>query len=139
MPCLWLQHNNSQLFINVGIIDASAVNLSASPIVGASLAAPRMFVALVDTGAERTMISTNVVNTLGLKPQGSILVHGVGPTPTPHNGYLFHVAFTIPIIVPGRPGASPTGPQQLMVFIHPVPIYGAELPVPRGFDVLLVW
>jgi hypothetical protein len=96
-----------------------------------------MFVSLVDTGAQRTMISTNVVNALGLKPQGSILVHGVGPVSVPHNGYLFHVAFTIPIVVAGATRTSPSVPQQVLVFIHPVPIYGAELPNPGGFDVLL--
>src|SRR5271170_3926375 len=94
MPCLWLQHNNSQLFINVGIVDATAFNAAAAAV---PAALPRMFVALVDTGAQRTMISTNVVTALGLQPQGQIRVQGVGPNFTWHNGYLFHVAFTIPV------------------------------------------
>ena len=69
MPCLWLTHNNSQLFINVGIIDALTQKLSWNSM-GANIPPPRMFTSLVDTGAQRTMISTNVVTTLGLKPQG---------------------------------------------------------------------
>lgn len=132
MPCLWLQHNNSQLFVSLGILDAIAANIAATPPIGGQIASPRMFLALVDTGAQRTMISNNVVNALGLPPQGKIPIQGVGHTVTYHNGYLFHVAFTLPIIVQGKPV-----PNQLAVFVHPSVIYGAELTAVTGFDVLL--
>jgi hypothetical protein len=97
-----------------------------------------MFSALIDTGAQKTMISTNVVNALALQAQGQIPIQGVGPNITYHNGYLFHVAFTLPLLAPGQ--ASPTvpgAPFTLLVHINPNVIYGAELPVLAGFDVLL--
>lgn len=133
MPCLWLQHNNSQLFIRVGILDAA--NVAAMP-AGGSIPVPQMFVALVDTGAQKTMISTNVANRLNLQPQGKIAIRGVGPNITYHNGYLFHVAFTIPISPLPQP-LVPGAQIQLAVFVFPSPIYGAELPNESGFDVLL--
>jgi Aspartyl protease len=137
MPCLWLQHNNSQLFINVGILDASDVNITASGTIATNIPMPPpMFIALVDTGAQKTMISTRVVRTLGLQPQGMIPIQGVGPNVTHHNGYLFHVAFTIPLIAPGQQ-IVPGSPIPVMMFIHPTAIYGAELTSTTGFDVLL--
>lgn len=133
MPCLWLQHNNSQLFVSVGIIDAAALNVQAP----ALAVPPRMFVALIDTGAQKTMISTNVVNALGLQPQGQIPIQGVGPNITYHNGYLFHVAFTMQAAA----RAAPPGQQVMVAHINSNVIYGAELAVPPGaqaaFDVLL--
>lgn len=140
MPCLWLQHNNSQLFVNVAIIDAAAVNVQAVAAGGANQLAtpPRMFVALVDTGAQKTMISTNVVNALSLQPQGQIAIQGVGPNITYHNAYLFHVAFTMAI---GGQPVPPAGQRAMIVHINSNVIYGAELTVPPGaqatFDVLL--
>jgi hypothetical protein len=94
-----------------------------------------MFLGLVDTGAQKTMISTNVVNQLGLQPQGKIAVQGVGGL-AHHDGYLFHVAFTLSIIQPGQI-ITPGSPVQLMVYINPAVIYGAELSTIHGFDVLL--
>jgi hypothetical protein len=138
MPCLWLQHNSSQLFVNVGILDATKINLAAMPVFGGGTAVPQMFVALVDTGAQATMISSNVVANLNLQPQGKIAIQGVGPNITYHNGYLFHVAFTIPLTP--IPQGLPPGSQvqvQLAVFILPKAIYGAELTTASGFDVLL--
>ena len=44
---------------------------------------------------------------------------------------LFHVAFTIPT------GLTLAGQMQVMVFIHPTVIYGAEFTPPSNFDVLL--
>jgi len=94
-----------------------------------------MFVALVHTGAQKTKISTNVVSQLGLQPQGKIPVQGVGSL-AHHNGYLFHVAFTIPVVQPGQI-ITPGSQVQIMVFILPAVIYGAELSAIHGFDVLL--
>lgn len=140
MPCLWLQHNNSQLFINVAIIDAATFNVAGGPIGPQLPGPPPMFAALVDTGAQKTMITTNVVNTLGLQAQGQIPIQGVGPNITWHNGYLFHVAFTMPVVGPAAV-AMPPGQMQLMVHVNPNVIYGAELTAPAGapaaFDVLL--
>lgn len=137
MPCLWLQHNNSQLFINVGILDATKSPLAGLQTVGGVMAPPQMFVALVDTGAQRTMISANVANTLNLQPQGKIPIQGVGPAMTYHNSYLFHVAFTVPAQMPGQVTQTPGSPMQLLVFINPITIYGGELTITSGFDVLL--
>jgi hypothetical protein len=77
MPCLWLQHNKSQLFITVGILDATTANIAAMPFIGGTGPTPQMFVALVDTGAQKTMISNNVVSRLNLQSQGKIAIQGV--------------------------------------------------------------
>jgi hypothetical protein len=96
-----------------------------------------MFRALVDTGAQKTMISPNVIKTLSLPPLGKILISGVGPTAHFHNGYLFYVAFVMPVLVPGQvmvPGQQVPA----IVNIHQDPVYGAEIPSTNGhFDVLL--
>src|SRR5438874_1586134 len=134
MPCLWLQHNKSQLFIDVAIIDALAINVIGDPAAtGAIMQPPQTFNALVDTGAQKTMISASVANTLGLLPQGQIPIQGVGPNVTYHNGYLFHVGFMIPLITP----VAVRGQMQVGIFIQQDVIWGAELPAPVGFDVLL--
>jgi hypothetical protein len=78
-----------------------------------------MFQALLDTGAQRTMISTNVVNTLNLTPVGSIPIQGVGDKVSFHNGYLFHVAFVFPMTSP-IPGAAPSR----AIYSNLKPIYG---------------
>ena len=92
MPVVWGAHNNSDIYINVGIIDASAINLaSMAPVSATPIAPPSMFRALVDTGAQKTMISPNVISTLNLPPLGKILISGVGPSAHYHNAYLFHV------------------------------------------------
>ena len=136
MPCLWGSHNRSQLFLDVGIIDASSINLPSSP--GqqlTNLAPPSMFRSLVDTGCQRTMISTNVVARLGLSAIGKVGVHGVGPNVTYHNAYLFHVAFVVPFVLPGQ-AVAPGLQVQAVVHVWPSPIYGGEITT-TGFDVLL--
>ena len=73
MPCIWGTHNRSKIFLEVGIIDAST--LPANVAQGATLPSvpiPRLWKALVDTGAEVTMISPNVASTLGLSAIGQI-------------------------------------------------------------------
>lgn len=137
MPCLWGTHNNSQVFIDVGIFDASTLNLAGAQPVGGNIAPPKMFKALIDTGAQKTMISTNVVTTLGMKSVGKIGIQGVGPNVHYHNGYLFHVAFVIALVTPGQI-VSPGQQVNAVIYMQPTPIYGAEITSTGGvFDVLL--
>jgi hypothetical protein len=106
---------------------------SGPQVFGGNITVPILFTALVDTGAQKTMISTNVATTLGLLPQGQIPIQGVGPNVTYHNAYLFHVGFMIPINHPPPPPGQITA----AVFIHEDVIWGAELTSPVGFVVLL--
>ncbi len=137
MPCLWGFHNNSQIFLDVGIIDASTFSLPTT--IGAqptTQPSPVVFRSLVDTGCQRTMISSNVVQQLKLSATGKVPIQGVGPNVTYHNAYLFHVSFVIPIISAGQivvPG------MQIQAMIHVLPnvIQGGELTNISGFDVLL--
>lgn len=138
MPVIWGNHNNSDIFLAVGIIDANIVAPPAPGLaIGGHIPPPQMFKALVDTGAQKTMISTNVINILGLSPLGKILVSGVGPTAHYHNGFLFHVAFVTPVIAPGQI-IAPGAPVPAIVNTLAAPVYGAEIPSTGGlFDVLL--
>jgi hypothetical protein len=95
-----------------------------------------MFKSLVDTGCQRTMISTSVVTQLGLSSLGKIRIRGVGPNTTYHNAYLFHVAFFVPFIAARHVIAPGTQPQTI-VHVLPTPIYGGEITSPSGFDALL--
>src|SRR5258708_6230316 len=137
MTVVWGNHNNSDIFLNVGIIDANHLpSAPAHAALGASIPTPNMFRALIDTGAQKTMISTNVVNTLGLLPVGKILISGVGPTAHYHNGYLFAVAFITAVFTPGQILAPGTSVPALVSAQGPV--YGAEISSTGGlFDVLL--
>jgi hypothetical protein len=140
MVVMWGVHNNSDIFIEVGIIDASTGGLTATPsgfpTVG-NIPTPPMFRALIDTGAQATMISPNVISTLGLSPLGKMLISGVGPRAHYHDAFLFQVAFVIPIISPGQvvvPGAQIPA----MIHVNRNVIYGAEITSTGGrFDVLL--
>lgn len=139
MPVIWGNHNNSDIFLNVGIIDAvhmPSTNLnplSAPP----AIPTPRMFKALIDTGAQKTMISTNVIQVLGLNPLGKVLISGVGPTAHYHNAFLFYVAFVIAFLQPGQTLVVGTS-VAAQVSINLNPIFGAEIPSTGGlFDVLL--
>ncbi|MCX7362673.1 MAG: hypothetical protein NTV97_12560 [Alphaproteobacteria bacterium] len=93
------------------------------------------FKALIDTGAQRTMISPNVVSTLKLSAVGKIPIGGVGPTVHFHNACLFHVAFVVP---PFGQNLAPGQAVQSVAFILPQSIHGGEIPNTGGrFDVLL--
>jgi hypothetical protein len=139
MPVLTGRHNNSDIFLDVGILDANTIDIGDQSKLFSSIPTPAMFKALIDTGAQKTMISPNVINTLGLQPRGKILISGVGPTAHYHNAYLFHVAFITPIIPAGtviQPGQQVTF--QAYVNIQRDVIFGAEIPSTGGqFDVLL--
>jgi len=80
-----------------------------------------MFKALIDTGAQGSMISSNVAAQLGLFAVGKTAIQGIGPAVTYHNAYLFHVGFMV---------AS-------ALHVLPVPIQGGEFAPTHGFDVLL--
>jgi hypothetical protein len=96
-----------------------------------------MFTALIDTGAQATMISPNVAQTVGLSPIGQMPVQGVGHTITYHNAYLFHVCFVMPATTLGQP-MLPGSTVNSIIFVLPTPIYGAEITSTGGaFDVLL--
>lgn len=136
MPCVWLQHNKSQLFMNVTIIDATKVtdllssnNGNDAPKAGQK---PQMFKALVDTGAQSTMISKSAAKKIGLKPIGKVPIMGVGGVSN-HNNYLFHVGFVMQ--VPDDGGANQN---ILQMHVLQAQIQGAEMDlVGAGFDVLL--
>jgi len=141
MPCIWGQHNNSQVFLNVGIVDAAIINIQSLTRGGVPLPSPQMFKALVDTGAQRTMISTSVVQTLNLVPIGKIGISGVGSSKF-HNGYLFHVFFVTPVLPLAGQVPPPGSPISALLHLRPTPIYGAEMDPAMtlqtvGFDVLL--
>jgi len=137
MPCIWGTHNRSQIFLDVAIIDAATVaNVTPGPNAPV-LQNPPLFKALVDTGAQSTMISPNVATTMGLTPIGQIPIQGVGPSVTYHNAYLFHVAFVIPLLHMGQPIPAGGG-VRTVIFILPPAIYGGEITSAGGtFDVLL--
>jgi hypothetical protein len=138
MPVLWGQHNGSQVFIQVGIIDASTFQ-GVSVVAGRQLPTmqnPTLFTALIDTGAQVTMISPVVAQTLGLRPIGQMPVQGVGHAISHHNAYLFHVAFVLPL--PSGVAQVPGSGINTIIFVMPNPIYGAEITSTGGnFDVLL--
>jgi hypothetical protein len=139
MPVITGPHNNSDIFLYLSIIDADTIDVSDTTQQFGQIASPPLFKALIDTGAQKTMISANVIRSLNLTPRGKILVSGVGPMAHYHNGYLFHVAFIVPIMPSGQIVAAGVPPHiQVMVNIHKDVIYGAEIPSTGGlFDVLL--
>jgi gag-polyprotein putative aspartyl protease len=131
MPVITGPHNNADIFLSVGIIDADAIDFSDPSVQLGHIPSPPLFKALIDTGAQKTMISPHVITTLGLQPRGKILVSSVGPQAHYHNGYLFHVAFVTPSTVPSLGLAG-------LVHVQRDAIYGAEIPSTGGlFDVLL--
>jgi hypothetical protein len=133
MPCLWGRHNNSQIFVPLLVLDATVVAANpANPLAGAAQSTPPVFRALVDTGAQRTMISPDVVSRLGLNPIGKIPVRSAGGTVVHHDGYPFNVAFVVtnPAIGGGIGGS--------MLYTLGKPIWGPEIPSTGGsFDVLM--
>lgn len=135
MPCVWLPHNNKQLFINVAIVAPAvidAVNQNKDP------GRVEMFKALVDTGATSTCITKAVADKVGLVPIGKVPVHGVAGV-SYHNNYLFHVGFTFqqPLPVGTEVDAKAPKPKWNAHFLAD-PIQGAELKIGGdAFQVLL--
>jgi hypothetical protein len=92
MPCIWLRHNTSQVFVSVAIIPSSsfgALNPGEQIVVPEN---PCIANALIDTGATTTGISQACAARANLSPIGKIPIHGVGG-PVNQNSYLFHVGF----------------------------------------------
>jgi len=138
MPCIWLRHNNSQLFVTLAIIPVNPGLLSQG--VGVMLPeAPYLTTALVDTGATITCLSGSCANNAGLFPIGKIPIHGVGGLVN-QNSYLFHVAFPIAmppgLALPGS-AAPAMGQQQVQIHILDRIIQGCEFHAPSNFEVLL--
>ena len=130
MPCIWGKHNNSQVFINVAILTAEAVeNINGNP--GADHQGEvAIFKALVDTGAQSTCITKTVADQLKMIPIGKVPVNGVSGVQY-HNNYLFHVGF--PIGMRQEEETVVRGELQILT----ASIQGAELSGVPGFDVLL--
>jgi hypothetical protein len=55
MPVVWGNHNNSDIYLNVAVFDAQNLNASGQTS-AAPIPAPPMYKALIDTGAQKTMI-----------------------------------------------------------------------------------
>jgi hypothetical protein len=130
MPCIWGQHNGSQLFIPVIIIP--------HPVIPDTHTSHQSLNALVDTGATTTALADALPPRLNLQPVGKLPVQGVGGLQA-HNSYLFMVGFGFPIT--GAPGAPPPPPGHVtaQVFCLNKVVQGCEIrlgPKPP-FDVLL--
>jgi hypothetical protein len=138
MPCIWGQHNGSQLFCPVVILPANA---QLGPSGGAYQGPSQIVQALIDTGATTTAITNNLATRLQMQPFGKVPIHGVGGV-QPHNSYLFKVgfAFALPPGSPPTPGLPPITPGQAQVQFHVLmkTIHGCEFHSgSANFDVLL--
>jgi hypothetical protein len=90
---------------------------------------PKLYMALADTGASCTCLTSKVIQDLGLAPIGRQQVggvHGSGST----NAYQFQVGFLFP-----QGQAQPTGLVSTNIMIFQV--NGVEFTSPGSFDVLL--
>jgi hypothetical protein len=137
MPCIWGQHNGSQLFCPVVIVPP---NLAAAP------TTPAAAHALIDTGATTTGITTPLAAQLNLQPIGIMPIHGVGGVQH-HNSHLFMVGFPFALPVgaalpPGYPppqqGQVPAAIFYLQKVIQGCAFHGANAPfqVLLGMDVI---
>jgi len=109
MPCIWGQHNGSQLFCAVVILPPS----------GAVPANQTAATALIDTGATTTGITTALAAQLQMQPVGIMQIHGVGGVQN-HNSHLFLVGFPF-AFPPGAPlpaGHPPPPPGQMPIQLH---------------------
>ena len=70
MPVITGSHNNIDIFLTVGILDADEIDISDPSVQFGQIPQPSLFKALIDTGAQKTMISPSVVSSLGLQPRG---------------------------------------------------------------------
>jgi hypothetical protein len=111
MPCIWGQHNGSQLFCSVVILPP---NLGAVP-----QSNPVAVQALIDTGATTTGITVALAAQLQMQPVGIVQIHGVAGVQN-HNTHLFLVGFPFAfppgVVLP--PDHPPPLPGQLPVQLH---------------------
>jgi Aspartyl protease len=129
MPCMWLQHNKRQIFLDVAIIRPDDLHAGAGTL---TASAPKSFKALLDTGATATCITKNVADLVGLLPIGKVPIHGVSGL-SYHNNYLFYVGFQV-----ARNDFADLPGQVMETHVADVYVQGAELIIPGGeFDVLL--
>ncbi len=130
MPCIWGQHNKSQLFLDLTVVPANLLPSILQPAPGQAPHNLQVFKALIDTGAQATCITANVAAAIGLIPLGKKTVSGVGGTQS-HNYYLFNIGFPMGVL----------GPNNILsgqVFFFANSIQGVELAMTgSGFDVLL--
>jgi hypothetical protein len=119
------------------VLDATVVAANpADLLAGVSPAGAPVFTALVDTGAQKTMVSPNVTSRPSLNPIGKIPILTAGGNVVHRNAYLFHVAFAVQNRAFAASGLS-AAPQGL-IFTLAKPIWGAEIPSTAGsFDVLM--
>lgn len=112
MPCIWGQHNGSQLFCSVVILPPP--NLGAVP-----QSNPVAVQALIDTGATTTGITVALAAQLQMQPVGIVQIHGVAGVQN-HNTHLFLVGFPFAfppgVVLP--PDHPPPLPGQLPVQLH---------------------
>ncbi|WP_424947549.1 hypothetical protein [Candidatus Spongiihabitans sp.] len=128
MPCIWGSHNNSQIFLDVMVV---AIDFDWQTVTPQS-PIPR-FKALLDTGAQKTGITSAAAAKMSLSPSGMVRVHGVAGEQK-HNEYLFRVGLfldgAIKVIDDKSLLSSP------LSFLNK-DIEGVEFNSSGGFDVLL--
>lgn len=132
MPCIWLNHNRKQLFLDVAIVSPASFDTLRRT---GQLDELKAFRALIDTGATSTCISETVAEEVGLEPLGKVPVTGVAGVAY-HNNYSFHVGF----FQARRVELSDDGSEKLKGESHFLAdeIQGIELMVESsGFHVLL--
>ncbi len=93
MPCIWGEHNNSQIFLDVAIVPVTSNSQRAE--------LPPRFRALLDTGAQLTCITSAVATKMGLSSIGMIPIQGASGVQS-HNSYLFQVGLFRDILVAGN-------------------------------------
>lgn len=87
MPCIWGNHNNSQIFLEVAVFPVD-FDRQTAPV----KQQPGIFKALLDTGAQSTCITSDVAGKVGLEPIGKVPVSSVSGIQY-HNNYLFKIGF----------------------------------------------
>ena len=135
MPCIWLQHNNKQLFMNVAVLspeDRAAIES------GKLSRRINAFTALVDTGATTTCITPKVAEMVGLEPIGKVPIQGVSGQSF-HNNFLFHIGFPLSqTLQGGSSGVVGKAVRNISLTVLDMEIQGAELQLNGDqFNVLL--
>ena len=134
MPCIWGQHNNSKIFLEVAILPAKRLKQSVVPSEKFDPMPSPFFKALVDTGAQSTCITKAAAEQVDLSPIGKVSVRGVSGVQI-HRNYLFQVGFPLGKRAINKDGKNISG---LLFMMIPREIKGAEFDSGgNDFDVLL--